>query len=148
MHARVHVGNRHAKQGRRLARHTDQRHGAALGFGNQAKAGACRVRAGMAVGRHRAVHQLGVALGQLLVPQAQLVQRTGAVVFHKHISAVGQLVHHLQTTRVAQVDAQALLAHVLLHEVAALATHHGRAGAARVTCDRSLDLDDFGAHGA
>ena len=102
----------------------------------------------MAVGRHRAVHQLGVALGQLLVPQAQLVQRTGAVVFHKHISAVGQLVHHVQTARVAQVDAQALLAHVLLHEVAALAAHHRRAGTASVTGHGTLDLDDVGAHGA
>ena len=146
VHAGVHVGDGHAKQRRRFARHANQRHGAALGFGDQAEPRPRRVRPGVPISRDRAINEFGVAPGKLFIAQAQFVQGAGAVVLDEHVGAVGELVHHLQAARVTQVDAQALLAHVLLQEVATLALHEGRAGTSGITCHRPLDLDDLGAH--
>ena len=148
VHAGVHVGDGHSKQRRRLARDPNQRHRAALGLGNQAESRSRRVRAGVSVSRHRAIHQPRVAPGQLLVAQAQFIEGAGAVVLDEDVGALAQLVEQLQATRVLQIDAQPLFAHVLLHEVAALARDDGRARAASVASNRPLDLDDFGAHRA
>jgi hypothetical protein len=148
VHACVHVGNGHAKQRGRLARHADEGHRSALGLGNQAKARTVGIRPRVAIGGDGAVHQLFIAFAQLFVAQTEFSQSTRAVVFYKHVGAVSELVHQLQATRVAQVNAQAFFSHVLLHEVTALAVDHRRAGAACVAFLRALDLDDLGPHGA
>ena len=51
----------------------------------------------------------------------------------------------LETARILEIHAQALLAHVLLQEIAALAIDENGVGAAGVAGFRALDLDDFGA---
>lgn len=91
--AGVHVAQRNTQQRWRLTRYPHHLHDAALGFGDQAKACTVGVRSGVSVGRNRAVHQLRVALGELLVTQAQFVQRAGTVVLDEDVGTVAQRLH-------------------------------------------------------
>ncbi len=91
-----------------------------LGLGDQAEAGAVGVRAGVAVGRDRAVDQPRVASRELGVAEAEPLQGPGAVVLDEHVGGVAQAVHQIAAARVLQVHAEAALAHVQLQEVAAL----------------------------
>ena len=107
--------------------------------------GAVRIGARMAVGRDRAIDQPGVDFRQFLVAQAELVECSRAVILDEDIGALDQLVQHLEAARILEVDAQALLAHVLLQVVTALPVDEISVGATGVACRRALDLDHIGA---
>ena len=107
--------------------------------------------------RDRAVHQLGVALGQALVVQP--IARHGAhlVVLDEHVALLGQLAHHRLPFGLGDVQRDGFLAAVVgqktrrvvgIH-LSALRVLHAVEGAdaARVIAlARLLHLDDGGAH--
>ena len=120
VNARVHVGERDAEEGRRLAGDPDHGHRATLRLRDQAESRVVGVRTAVAVGRDRAVHQARVARGEIRVPQPEPFERPRPVVLDEDVRAVDEAMHQLEPPRVAHVHAKPLLAHVLLQEVAAV----------------------------
>jgi hypothetical protein len=144
--AGIHVGQRHPEQRWRLPRVADHGHCAALGLGDQAEAGTLGIGAGLAIGGDRAVDEARVHLGEIFVSEAEFLQRAGAVVFDEDIRRLQQPLHQLAALLLPQIETEALLAHVLLQEIAAVIAGKIRVAAARVAQLGPLDLDDLGPH--
>ena len=145
--AGVHVGQRDPEQRRRLAGDSDHGHRAALRLGNEAESRVVGVRAAVAVGRDRAVNEPRIALGQIRVAETEPVERSRPVVLDEDVRAVDEPMHQLESARVPHVHAEPLFAHVLLQEVAAVPVDEVGVRPSGVALGRTLDLDDFRAHG-
>ena len=121
-------------------------HDAAHGLDGEVEAAFLRARAGLSVGRDRAIHQPGIARLQCLVAQAQAVHHAGTVVFDQHIDGERQLARQLQVTGVFQIQGHGALVAIERGEVLAVAVGDRRPAAQRVAAVRVLDLDHVGAH--
>ena len=103
-----------------------------------------RIRAALAIARHRAGDQPGIVAAQTVEAEAEPRHRAGLEVLHEH---VGLRQHRLEQGLVGglhEIEHDGFLAAVEPHEIGAFAVDE-RVIAAREVAFRTLDLDDAGA---
>ncbi len=146
---RVHAGHdvgdacvNELRRSRRIARHMAD---SGERLRHEVEADLAGERAGAAERRDGGHDEAGVEATELRVAESALVEHAGAEVLDHHVDFGSERAQELECLGLREVEAEALLAAVLLDEVGAAALLHERQHARRVASWGELDLDDRGA---
>jgi hypothetical protein len=104
-------------------------------------------RTGLPECRNRAHHDFGVERLHVLIVESHVADGTGRIILDQHIAAAYQTLDDVVTLGSFDVDANRLLAAIVLHEVSAAPfLTEERSAARRIAVGGQLDLDHLGAH--
>ena len=146
VHAGGHVADAQPDEHRRPVRIARHVHQSREGLRDEVVADLVRERPGAPEGRDRRHDEARIELAERGVVEAALFHYSWTVIFDHHVCFFRQAAQKLDRFGLGEVQAEALLAAVLLDEVGAAPVAHRGQQPRRVAHRRLLDLDDFGAH--
>src|SRR5579864_6243098 len=146
MDARTDVAHRHHRHIRRPVLLTNQGRYARISLADEIESRVFRERPRLSEGGNRTHYDLWIQRLDVFIAEAHAPDYARRKIFHQHVDLRNQCFYDLDALGLPQVDANALLAAVLLHEIGAALVAHVRDQTSLVAVRRSFDLDNLGAH--
>ncbi len=145
-HTRHQIRDRRPHLHRRPVGKARDVHEARFGLNHEIVAGASGLRPRFAEAGDRAVHELGILVGEGGVAEAELLHGARPEILEEHVTLPDQGAQDRLSLGVLEVEGDALLVAIDRHEVGGFAAHERRPASGVVPLAGFLDLDDLGTH--